>query len=243
MLDFLVKHEFWLVIGIIICGVLTVVLPLVLNVVKEHKASLQVKAIKMQNDELIAGKNTLIIKNAEVTKKIDELQVAVSKIVEKLGSDAKSRSQQIETNKVNMVEFGRYGGAIIVNLSFAGASQDRRCIFDYGTANSPDKNRVTLYIDPDEVLILKLYDEKGETYQLSSKLKIIPNESREIMCLWNNEYGVMALFADGVLKAKIALSKLDIKSIIGELWFGSSFQNERGMDMLLQQVRVYSFKN
>lgn len=229
MLDFFVKYEFWLVAGIVICGVLIVILQPVLNIVKERKSSLRVKELKLQNDELV--------------KKIDQLQITINKIVEKLGSDAKSSSQQIETNKVNIVEFGSYGGAVIVNLSLAGAPGDRRCIFDYGNVNSLNRNRVTLYVNPDEVLTLKLYDENGDDYQLSSKIKIMPNESREIMCLWNNEYGVMALFLDGELKAKLALNKLDVKPITGELQFGPSFQNERGMDMLLQQVRVYSFKN
>lgn len=63
----------------------------------------------------------------------------------------------------------------------------------------------------------------------------------EISCFWNKEYGVLAVLIDGQLLGKMRLDELSVAPISGTLQFGQGLSGEQGMDMVLQEVRVYSF--
>lgn len=104
---------------------------------------------------------------------------------------------------------------IILNLSFPGNPIDRRLIFDLGNPQDHKRNRISLFLDKDHQLIALLRDNDEKQRELSVKHDITPNHSIEISCLWNKEYGVLAVLIDWQLLGKIKLDELSVAPISG----------------------------
>lgn len=171
----------------------------------------------------------------------NEVNYTLNKIAADLALQAKNGSKQFDKDGSKQITFGNAGGAVILNLAFPGYPIERKCVFDYGNPKVANQNRISLFLEPGGLFTLSLFDNHQNKYELSVKKSIIANESLEITCLWNKEYGVIALAFNGEVYGKVVQEALYMAPIIGELKFGEGLQGEKGMDLLLQQIKVYSY--
>ncbi|MBN2097216.1 MAG: hypothetical protein JW714_01925 [Candidatus Omnitrophica bacterium] len=158
--------------------------------------------------------------------------------LEKFYEFAKKIDDVTPEDKQNLA---KYGGAVVMKLALEGLAENICYLFDYGNAQTLDRNRVSLYFSNYNLMTIKIFDNDSVAYELSARVDIKPFEEKEIICSWNKEYGTMALFIDGKLYGEMKAKHLNIRPVEGEISLASDLKGQQHSCLTLFEVKIYSF--
>lgn len=151
-------------------------------------------------------------------------------------------SNVINTANDYAKKISQYGGALYIKVAIHGANTDGTYLLDYGDKADLTHNRVSLIAYYNNTLQMVLYDNDGVEYALPTAIDIKPSNIYDILCVWNKEYGDVALFVNGEKRGYRNIKPLKIKRIAGELTVGSNLLGKTQGSIVVQKIGVFAFE-
>jgi hypothetical protein len=120
-----------------------------------------------------------------------------------------------------------------------GKKENNRYLFD--AAESYNKNRISIYLQPDGYLTFSLFDNDHTSIQIREKINEIELKSWiQVGITWNESDGTLKLYINEKLRRTRTIGNINFNKAFEGIFIGSNIQGFNQVNAIIDEVRISS---